>query len=75
MGKLLISLEKQLKTEHKKDAEDCLVIYNTLMDRTGHVWESNWNRLVSVTFSGGYPGKRTYKPTSIGEIFLKGLKE
>lgn len=75
MGKLKDSLDKQLKTEHKKDAEDCLKIYEYLKKTTGHIWESNWTPLVSVRFEGTYPNsKRIYKPTSIGYIFLKGLQ-
>lgn len=76
MGKLLDSLNRQLKTEHKNDAEDCLKIYNYLKETTGHVWESDWEPLASVRFEGTYPNyKRIYKPTSIGEIFLKGYNE
>ena len=74
MGKLYNRLEKQLKTEYKQDAEDCLKIYNTLKKRTGHVWESAWNPLVTVEFLGNYPYERWYKPTSIGYIFLKGIE-
>jgi len=76
MGKLLIRLEKQLKTEYKQDAEDCLVIYNKLKEMSGgHVWESSWNPLVSVQFIGGYPAyERRYKPTAIGYTFLKGIQ-
>ena len=32
MSKTLKYLEKQLKTEHKQDAEDCLLIYNKLKE-------------------------------------------
>ncbi|MGK2864674.1 MAG: hypothetical protein ACSLE0_22280 [Chitinophagaceae bacterium] len=39
MGKLMIRLQKQLKTEYKKDAEDCIEIYNKLKEiNDGHVW-------------------------------------
>lgn len=75
MGKLLIRLEKQLKTEYKQDAEDCLLIYNKLKETTNHVWESDWNPLVNVEFIGGYPNyERRFKPTLLGTIFLKGIK-
>lgn len=75
MGKLLDNLNKQLKTEYKQDAENCLKIYNKLRElHNGHVWESNWNPLVNVKFIGDYPNyKRQFKPTDIGYIFLKGL--
>lgn len=70
MGKLLDRLNKQLETEYKKDAEDCLKIYNYLKGSTGHVWESTWRPLVYVTFPNG---KKTFKPTSIGYLLLKAL--
>lgn len=73
MGKLKDRLDKQLKTENKKDAEDCLKIYEYLKESMGHVWESNWNPLVSVRFEGTYPYKRIYKPTSLGYIVINGL--
>ena len=75
MGKLLDTLNKQLKTEYKEDAENCLIIYNKLKDiNNGHVWESNWNPLVSTSFIGNYPNtKKIYKPTNIGNVFLSGL--
>lgn len=74
MGKLLNRLNKQLNTDSKKDAEDCLRIYNHLRETTGHVWESQWNVLVSTSFKGGYPNyERTFKPTSLGYAVLKGL--
>lgn len=71
MGKLFDRLQLQLKTEYKKDAEDCLKIYNNLKEATGHVWESNWNPLVITIFEGW--NKKRFKPTNIGYTFLKGL--
>jgi hypothetical protein len=75
MGKLLNSLNKQLKSEHKSDAEDCLKIYNHLKETNdGRVWESQWNNLISTDFEGIYPNSiRISKLNSIGKIFLKGL--
>lgn len=73
MGKLLVRLEKQLKTEYKQDAEDCIKIYNKLKDMTGSVWQSDWNPLVTTIFKGFPSDERRFKPTSIGYIFLKGL--
>jgi len=75
MGKLMDRLQKQLKTEYKKDAEDCLKIYNHLKDTTGGVWESNWKPLVDTIFKGFPSDERRFKPTSIGYIFLKGLNK
>ncbi len=76
MGKLLDRLEKQLETEYKQDAEDCIKIYNKIKEiHNGHVWQSDWSPLVSTRFEGSYPNsKRIFKPTSVGYIFLKGLK-
>ncbi len=75
MGKLLTALNAQLKTEHKADAEKCIIIYNELKGRSnGHVWESEWRVLVSTSFEGSYPNsKRISKPSSIGETFINGL--
>ena len=52
MGKLYNYLQKQLESEeHKKDAEDCLKIYEKLKEmNNGSVWSSQWNPLVTVTF-------------------------
>ncbi len=75
MGKLMDRLQKQLKTNHKEEAEDCLKIYNYLKElNNGHVWDSQWNPLVSVTFKGFPSDERWYKPNSIGYTVLKGLK-
>ena len=75
MGKLLIRLEKQLKTEYKKDAEDCLKIYAKLKEmQNGHVWGSAWSPLVDTIFKGYPSDERRFKPTAAGYIFLKGLE-
>lgn len=75
MGKLFNRLQKQLKTEHKQDAEECLLIYNKLKEMSnGHVWESNWNPLVSTIFKGFPSDERRFKPTAIGKVFLDGMK-
>lgn len=74
MGKLYDRLQKQLKTEHKKDAEDCIEIYDYLNNTTGSVWESQWDPLVRVEFIGEYPYERRYYPSPIGYLVLKGLK-
>jgi len=74
MGKLYDNLQKQLKTEYKKDAEDCLIIYNKLKEiYNGSVWNSNWSPLVHTVFKGFPSDERRFKPTKIGKIFLNGL--
>ncbi len=74
MGKLLDRLEKQLMTEYKQDAEDCLKIYNKLQELyDGHIWESNWRPLVDTIYKGFPSDERRFKPTTIGYIFLKGI--
>ena len=78
MGKLYDRLQKQLKSEeYKKDAEDCLQIYEKLKEmNNGKVWESSWNPLTTVKFVGTYPNsERIYKPSQEGYVFLKGIKE
>ena len=76
MGKLYNNLQKQLKIEeHKKDAEDCLKIYKKLIEISeGHVWDSEWRILVNVKFKGFPYDDRTYKPSKIGYVFLRGIK-
>jgi hypothetical protein len=74
MGKLLDNLNKQLKTEYKQDAEDCLKIYNKLKEMDGgSVWDSKWKPLTDVTFEGFPSSNRRYKPSAMGYIFLKGI--
>ena len=78
MGKLYDRLQKQLKSEeYKKDAEDCLKIYEKLKEmNNGKVWESSWNPLTTVKFVGTYPNsERIYKPSQEGYVFLKGIQE
>lgn len=73
-------LQKQLKSEDvklKKNAEDCLKIYEKLKEMNdGKVWESSWNPLTTVKFVGTYPNsERIYKPSKEGYVFLKGIEE
>lgn len=78
MGKLYDRLQKQLQSEeYKKDAEDCLKIYEKLKEMNdGKVWESSWNPLTTVKFVGTYPNSmRIYKPSKEGYVFLKGIEE
>lgn len=78
MGKLYDKLQKQLQTEFKKDAEDCLKIYEKLKElNNGSVWSSDWNQLTTI---GGwigdkYPKTMMYKPSKLGYELLKGIKE
>jgi acyl carrier protein phosphodiesterase len=75
MGKLLDRLEQQLKTDYKQDAEDCIQIYNKIKEvSNGRVWESDWRPLVNTIFKGFPSDERRFKPTTIGYVFLKGLK-
>ena len=78
MGKLYNELQKQLKMpEHKKDAEDCIKIYDKLKEiNNGSVWDSAWRVLTTVKFIGIYPNSiRIYKPREEGYVFLKGLRQ
>lgn len=78
MGKLYDKLQKQLQTEFKKDAEDCLKIYEKLKElNNGRVWSLDWNQLTTI---GGwigdkYPKTMMYKPSKLGYELLKGIKE
>lgn len=72
MGNVRDSLQKQLETEYRKEAEDCIRIYNKLKEISkSHIWHSHWNVLTEViTFISNIP---VYKPSPIGEVFLKGI--
>lgn len=74
MGKLYDRLQKQLKSgEFKKDAEDCLTIYEKLKElNDGSVWSSQWQILTDVRFESN---ERIYKPSKIGYIFLRGIEK
>ena len=77
MGKLMERLQRQLLIpEHKKDAEECIEIYNWIKstDKDGRVWGSRWSPLVDVTFQGYPSDKRTYKLNLTGSTLLKGIK-
>jgi hypothetical protein len=75
MGKLTDRLNKQLNTEHKQEAEDCIKIYDYLkdQDKDGCVWSSKWNSLTDVTFKGFPSDDRWYKPNNIGYLVLKAI--
>lgn len=80
MSKLYNALHNQLKTEHRKEAEDCIKIYNALKaisrEKYGeeHVWSSDWNVLTTTMFVGDFPNMRKiYKPSHVGKVFLKGV--
>lgn len=76
MGKLIDRLQKQLQTsEHKKDAEDCIKLYNWLQKNSGHVWSSQWSFLVDVKFRGFPSDERIFKPSFIGYAVLKSLEK
>lgn len=67
-------LHKQLQTELKGDAEDCLKIYEKIKElNNGKVWSNQWQILVDVKFKGFPSDDRTYKPSKIGYIFLQGI--
>lgn len=71
-------LEKQLKNEKcKVDAENCIKIYNKLKELNGggSVWASQISTLFDVKFQGFPSDERTYKPSRVGCIFLKGISD
>ena len=76
MGKVYDELQSQIKQEEfKKEGEDCLVIYNKLIE-IDSASGSVWGILTNVSFIGNYPNsKRTYKPSELGYIFLKGIEQ
>ena len=75
MSKLMERLQRQLKTDKKQEAKDCLKLYEYLYERDkGHVWSRTWDCLTEVTFKGFPSDERWYKPNDIGYLVLKGLK-
>ena len=77
MGKLIKRLQEQLKSsDHKKDAEYCIKIYNWIKDtdKEGKVWSSRWEPLIDVTFKGFPSDERIYKPNITGYTLLKGIE-
>lgn len=73
-------LQKQLKSEDakiKKDAEDCIKIYEKLKEmNNGSVWDTQWREMTKVSFVGNYPNTdKIYKPSEMGFVFLKGIEE
>lgn len=77
MGKLMNRLQAQLKeTDNKKDAEECIEIYNWLKETTGHVWGNSWQQLINVRFEGQFPyATKVYSLNEMGKTLLKGIKE
>jgi hypothetical protein len=71
MGKLMDNLKKQLKTEYKKEAQDCIKIYYFLKEVTGSVWESNWDSLTRMKWENN---ERVYSPNEIGKVLLTGIE-
>lgn len=71
-------LSRQIKdAEYKKDAEDCIVLYNWIKetDPDGRVWESRWRPLVTTNWIGTYPNAYPiHKPTITGYAVLKGIR-
>jgi hypothetical protein len=74
MGKLMDRLQKQLKTERKQEAEDCIQLYEYLKQiDDGNVWGSKWETLVDTTFEEFPSSERWCKPNDLGRLVLIGL--
>lgn len=72
MGKLLNNLNNQLKTEYKKDAEECIKVYNFLKENSdGKVWSSDWNALTKIRFVNKI---RITQLNFIGLMVLNGIR-
>lgn len=73
--KVKTQLENQLHGEFREEAQDCLKIYQFLLELDGHVWSREWDALVKNCCKRVNEERVWYhKPTKIGEIFLKGLE-
>ena len=78
MGKLTNRLKQQLKrVDHKKDAEECIDIYNWIKSTTkgSRVWNSRWSPLVDVAFKKYPSNERNYRLNIVGKTLLKGIKK
>ena len=76
MAKLLDEIKKKMSNDKfKDDASKVLKIYNGLKNLDdGHIWSSKWRVLVSTTWRKiGDKCEKVYSPTTVGEIFIKGL--
>ena len=72
MSKLYDALQDQLKTEHKKEAEDCIISREKYGEE--HVRSSDWNVLTTTMLVRSYPNvRKMYKPSHIGKVFLIGI--
>ena len=79
MGKIATQLEVQMSKEGLQEyARQCKAIYDKLKEMDdGHVWSSKWGALVKISSRRNEADKVEfyYRPTDIGEIFLKGLNK
>lgn len=78
-------LEAQAKGEHRAEALQCMRIFHALHDLMSGVWQREWDTLVKIcSHKTETAGELTmqcaggiyefyFKPSKIGEIFLKGL--
>lgn len=79
MGRIYNDLQNQLNSKYKKEAEDCIKIYNKLKEISeGSVWSSDWHVLTTIAGfipapNDVVPNRMALKPSRIGEIFLKGI--
>lgn len=75
MGKVYNDLLRQLETEYKGEAKECIKVYDKLKElNNGSVWESEWRPLVFTLYIGTYPNsRRIFRLTPMGGIFLKGI--
>lgn len=65
-------LQEQKKGQFKEDAIKCMEIYDALITIEGKIWEKSWQTLVICQWRAT---NYYYRPSKIGEIFLRGLKQ
>lgn len=75
MSKLYNDLLRQLETEYKEEAEECIRVYDKLKElNNGSVWQSQWTLLVSTQYVGSYPNSHIIsRLTPVGRIFFNGI--
>jgi len=71
MKKLIGELQEQLKTEYKKDAEDCLLVCDALKDTlSGNVKNESWDKFITTISKKSSTNDKRYKPTIMGYTVL-----
>jgi len=65
MSKILRNIARQEADEgNTEDLQQVKKIYDLLIKKTGHIWNSQWSVLVNTKFVGKYPNSHRYYYTT-----------